>query len=147
MRTIILGNSSDIDGGPWNKRQLREFLKKLSPLLPKKLHITINHIDDTNMQEINKRFRKIDKTTNILSFNYETSDIFVSGELLLSLNKIHQEAADLNITVDQHYAHLIIHGILHLLGYDHETDDEAKEMESLETLWLTTLGYQEPYPI
>lgn len=142
---IILDTTSDIKFGPWDHDKLLNFLTKLSHLIPKNLDLTINHVDDETMSDINLRFRGINKSTNILSFNYGVSESKITGELILDIDIIIAEAETLCITLSQHYAHLIIHGILHLNGYDHEVEHEAILMEAKETQWLTTLGFDPAY--
>lgn len=141
---LKLDTTSDLQNGPWNRRQLLAFLKKITPFLTTDLTLTINHVENDVIQDINKRFRHMDKATNILSFNYDTSDTLISGELILAMDVLKKEAIELGITLTQHYAHLLVHGILHLYGYDHECDEDAEIMEAMEVKWLTSLGFDSP---
>lgn len=142
---IYLDASSHVHGSPWSKKSHRLFLEKVSVLIPHKIHLTINMVDAPTIQDINKKYRQKDYPTNILSFTYETSETLITGELVICPSVLREEALALALSLDQHYAHLLIHGILHILGYDHETDEDAHIMEALETQWLLALGYNAPY--
>lgn len=98
--------------------------------------------------QLNYQFRGKKNATNILSFNYDTNNESGKahlGELVVCLQLVEKEANELNITPKEHWAHLIIHGILHLLGYDHVNEQETETMESLEIAILSKLGYDNPY--
>ncbi len=104
--------------------------------------------DDAHVRDLNKSFRYKDKATNVLSFpdGEETPDggIYL-GDIALAYETIAREAADQNKAIESHIAHLIIHGILHLLGHDHKDENEAHIMESLETAIMARCGYDDPY--
>jgi len=105
---------------------------------------------DKTLKSLNKEWREIDKPTNVLSFPGkdiavgETADIML-GDIVISLETTVREAALENKTFEDHLSHLVVHGFLHLFGYDHETDEEASQMESLETKILNELGIEDPY--
>jgi len=120
----------------------------------KNLELTLNLTDDSQQHSLNKGFRGNDKTTNVLSFpsqdlNYEANKIIIDdeylGDISLSYSQIDREAQDSRITFKNHYAHLIAHGILHLLGYDHDNETQANNMESLEVKILSKLYIENPY--
>lgn len=115
----------------------------LSELATKKSFITIRIVSEKDSAELNNQFRKIDKPTNILSFLIEDSPLI--GDLILCHPIIKEEADQQNKDIISHYAHLVIHGYLHLLGYDHENDREAKKMEAKELGVLNRLGFPNPY--
>jgi probable rRNA maturation factor len=100
------------------------------------------------IQSLNAQYRNQDKATNVLSFpadlpaELELPDI---GDIIICAEIVAQEAATQNKPLKSHWAHMTVHGILHLLGYDHLEDSEATVMEALETKILTTLGYTAPY--
>lgn len=142
MKKIILDASSNLENG-WNRRKLRSFLTKLTAFIPSSLHLIVNHIDNDSMRDINAKYRGKNTATNILSFKYPDKKNI--GELILAIDIVKDEAAEMCLSFDQHYAHLIVHGILHLFGYDHEIDSEAEVMEGLEKTWLQALGYKDPY--
>lgn len=109
----------------------------------KDAEVSITLIDDHEIQKINKKYRKINKPTNVLSF--ELSDDLLLGDIFISLDTVRKEADAEGISVPEHTAHMVVHGILHLLGYDHIEDKEAEKMESKETAILKKLGYKNPY--
>ena len=104
---------------------------------------------DTEMRRLNAAWRGKDQPTNVLSFPQEASpvdgDIRHLGDIALALEAVTREAAERRIPPRQHAAHLVVHGMLHLLGYDHDHDAEAERMEALETEILRGLGLPDPY--
>lgn len=95
------------------------------------------------VHELNKTFRHQDKATNVLSFpSDEKAEL---GDIILAYETVLKEAQELGISTLHHTLHLIIHGFLHLLGYDHEAEHEAEKMESLEIKILQALNVQNPY--
>lgn len=107
--------------------------------------VTIRFVDAEEGQALNKDYRHKDYATNVLSFPYET-DPMVMGDLVVCLPVVQREALEQGKPVDTHFAHMIVHGILHLHGYDHETSQEdADAMEAKERTILARLGYPDPY--
>lgn len=106
--------------------------------------ITIRLVEPDEGQELNQTYRGKDYATNVLSFPYETEPVVV-GDLVICPNVVAQEAAEQNKPLMAHYAHLTVHGMLHLQGWDHEDDNEAQEMETEERTILAALGYPDPY--
>lgn len=107
--------------------------------------ITVRFVDAEEGRTLNNDFRGKDYATNVLSFPYETDPV-ICGDLLICVPVVEREAAEQNKSLEAHYAHLIVHGILHLQGYDHELGEEdARAMEGLECLVLQALGYDNPY--
>ncbi len=104
---------------------------------------------DGKMRELNRDWRKIDKATNVLSFPAiqppKGAPPMGLGDIFLGLETVQREAAEQGKSFHDHTAHLIVHGFLHLIGYDHETDSEAADMEGEETVILATLGIANPY--
>lgn len=109
----------------------------------KKSEVSIVLTNDKEIHELNRKYRNIDKPTNVLSF--ELGDDILLGDIYISLDTVMREAKDMNITVEEHTAHMVVHGVLHLLGYDHIKDDEAIIMESKEIKVLKKLGIKNPY--
>ena len=110
--------------------------------------LTIRIVDIDEMAELNENFRKKQGPTNVLSFPAEHNPAFDStllGDIVICAPVVQQEANDGNIELLSHWAHMVVHGTLHLLGYDHMNKDDAEVMESLETQILTDLGYPAPY--
>ena len=114
-----------------------------------KARINIIFLDKEEAEAYNRQYRDKDYATNILSFPYENEFCsgrpILQGDLLLCPQIVEKEAAEQQKNLDAHYAHLIIHGVLHLIGYDHEEENTANQMESLEITLLHQLGYQNPY--
>ena len=120
---------------------------------------TARFVSNDEIQELNKTYRHMDKPTNILSFPYEIPDDLPTevleaeeaeegvylGDLVIAMAVVRKEANEQDKTLTENCAHLIVHGCLHLLGYDHITDEEAQEMEGLEIKVLEQLGYPNPY--
>lgn len=107
-------------------------------------NITIRLVDAEEGQELNRDYRGKDYATNVLSFPYDTEPL-VMGDLVICPSVVAREAAEQNKPLDAHYAHLTVHGMLHLQGWDHEEDDEAQAMEDTEREILAALGYPDPY--
>jgi probable rRNA maturation factor len=104
--------------------------------------------DDAGQRELNRQWRGIDKSTNVLSFPQIEPFGPVSGllgDISLARETLEREAQDMGITFGDHLAHLVVHGVLHLLGYDHVEDADALVMEPLETQILARLGIADPY--
>lgn len=106
--------------------------------------IALLFCDDAAIQELNSRFRGKDRPTNVLSFPSGQEKGFL-GDIAIARQTCLAEAADKNIPLREHAAHLIIHGMLHLIGYDHETEEEAAAMERRETEILHVMGIGDPY--
>jgi probable rRNA maturation factor len=114
--------------------------------------VSLLFCDDARMRELNRDFRGKDKPTNVLSFpgpGFPGADLPepapVLGDIALGYETIRREAADQQKSFADHSRHMIIHGFLHLLGYDHETEAEAAEMEAMEIRILQRLGVANPY--
>jgi probable rRNA maturation factor len=109
--------------------------------------------DDASIRELNKEFRGIDKPTNVLSFPAPEMDSAddddtaprALGDIAIAYETLRREADEEAKPFLHHLSHLAVHGFLHLVGYDHETDDEAEEMEALEITILSRLGIPDPY--
>jgi len=112
--------------------------------------LTIRFVDADEGRTLNRDYRGKDYATNVLTFAYNEGeelpdDAPTQADIILCTDVLEAEAAEQKKTVEEHTAHLIVHGVLHAQGYDHEDDDEAAEMEALETELLATLGYANPY--
>lgn len=107
---------------------------------------TVVLTDDAEVRRLNAQWRNKDKPTNVLSFPApEQPGANFLGDVILAAETVMAEARDGDMPLDHHVTHLVVHGLLHLLGFDHETDAEAEEMESLETEILAGLGVPDPY--
>lgn len=110
--------------------------------------LSIRIVDEDEARELNCRYRHKDAPTNVLSFPAQLPAAVQSnllGDLVLCAPLVAREAAEQGKILEAHWAHLAIHGTLHLLGYGHETSSQAADMESLETSILAALGYPDPY--
>jgi probable rRNA maturation factor len=105
--------------------------------------LSVVFTDDAGVRRLNARYRGKDKATNVLSFPQKSGPLL--GDVILAAETIRREAALSAKPLEDHMAHLIIHGFLHLLGHDHEEDAEAEKMEQLERLALQRLGIPDPY--
>ena len=106
--------------------------------------------NDADIREINGKWRHIDKPTNVLSFpafalqpGQEPEEIL--GDIVIARETVEREAAEEDKSFDDHLSHLVVHGLLHLMGYDHQNDEEAEQMETLERKILASLGISDPY--
>ena len=107
--------------------------------------VTVRLVDSEEGQQLNLDYRGKDYATNVLSFIYEQEPL-VMGDLVICATVVEREAAEQGKCLDAHYAHLIVHGMLHLQGFDHELGaNEAQLMESKEKEILAALGYADPY--
>lgn len=112
--------------------------------------ITLRLVDEEEVQFLNKRYRKQDKPTNVLSFPAEIPaevalELPFLGDIILCVPVIHREADEQQKPVLAHWAHMVVHGILHLLHYDHTNEQDAKIMEEKEILILKKWGFADPY--
>ncbi len=112
--------------------------------------LTFRFVDEAEGRALNRDYRGKDYATNVLTFAYAdgeaiAEDDVVQADIVLCVDVLLKEAGERSIPVSQHAAHLIVHGVLHAQGYDHEDDDEATEMEALETEILAGLGMPDPY--
>ena len=114
-------------------------------------YVTIRIVDELESKDINLRYRKIDRATNVLAFPsgnmalVEIEEALPLGDLVICAPLLEKEAISENKTLDSHWAHILIHGILHLIGYDHEQPLKADIMEDLESRILLEIGFDDPY--
>jgi len=119
----------------------------VTPFQPES-EVTIRLVDEAESHELNLTYRGKDKPTNVLSFPFEAPpgiELPLLGDLIICRQVVEQEADEQGKSVEAHWAHMVVHGTLHLLGYDHIEDEEAEEMEALETEIMLALGYPDPY--
>ena len=121
----------------------------------KPINVNLCLSNDEEVHTLNRNFRGKDKPTNVLSFaniddedfdeNCRLDDNIELGDIIIALETMQREAKEQNISLHDHYCHLLTHGLLHLSGYDHMEDDEAAQMEGLETAILRQLNVAAPY--
>jgi probable rRNA maturation factor len=120
--------------------------------------VSIRMTDDAEVQALNRQYRQKDKPTNVLSFPMVQEDLLgaldnsddgevLLGDIILARGVCEREAAEKGVSTQEHATHLIVHGTLHLLGFDHIADDQADAMEDLERAALSLLGIDDPYEV
>lgn len=147
-----------VEAGNWPKkaglkrrveRAVDAALAVARPPIAASAEISVVFTDDAHIRTLNDRFRGKDKPTNVLSFPAPGTGKGrfgpLLGDVVLALETIENEAKNLGLTFEAHLTHLIVHGFLHLLGYDHLHESEAATMEGLETHVLAELGIADPY--
>jgi probable rRNA maturation factor len=109
--------------------------------------VCIRVVDAAESHQLNHAYRGKDAPTNVLSFpaGIDLPDALVWGDVVVCVDVVEREAADQGKAFADHFAHMVVHGVLHLLGYDHETADEAAAMERLEIQILDGFGISDPY--
>lgn len=168
IKTQILITENSWKKQPNISRKIKSLVQELIPQTPlnslsdklKNIEISILLTGDEYIQELNKNYRHKDKPTNVLSFplidgelikngNFKklllTSKSLALGDIALSIQTILKEASEQKKTFDDHLTHLLLHSILHLIGFNHEDDKDAKVMENLETKILKNMGIKNPY--
>jgi probable rRNA maturation factor len=107
--------------------------------------ITVRIVGEQEGRQLNREYRRKDYATNVLTFDYQQEPT-VAADLVLCAPVVEREAREQNKTLEEHYAHLLVHGALHAQGWDHETSEQdAQEMEAYETAILQELGFADPY--
>lgn len=146
MKIILLNQTHNTT--PTSK-QFQSWINAVTNMIPiPKKEITINIVDSRTSQTLNKTYRKKDYPTNVLSFHYESIPGISSqslGDLAICAEIVEKEALEQHTALELHWAHMTIHGTLHLLGYDHEDENDARIMESLEVKILRALRFEDPY--
>lgn len=109
--------------------------------------VCIRIVDEPEGRTLNAQYRQRDQPTNVLSFpaDVDVPELHLLGDIVICAPVVGQEANDQQKVLSHHFAHMVVHGMLHLHGYDHEDDEEAKEMESLEAEVLARFGIAHPY--
>jgi len=127
--------------------------------IPAAVEISVRLTSDEEVHQLNNQYRHKDKPTNVLSFPMVQPDLLETvtqnsddgevllGDIVLAHGVCKREAAGRGVALDTHAAHLIVHGTLHLLGYDHIDDNDAEKMEAIEVDALASLGIADPYLI
>lgn len=132
--------AAQFDGLP-TRSQLRAWVKAA---LQRDADVTVRLVGAEEGHTLNRQYRRKDHATNVLTFSYPDTDP-LSGDIALCVPVVDREAREQHKNLQAHYAHLVVHGMLHLQGYDHQKAADARVMESLETEIVTGLGYADPY--
>lgn len=140
------------EAGDWDAAAVEALVARIVPVLGRCLPeaagtATLALADDALARDLNRRFRGKDKPTNVLSFpsGEEATPGVPLGDIVVARETVEREATLDGKPFDHHLMHLVVHGMLHLLGYDHESEAEAEAMERLETAALAELGLPDPY--
>ena len=139
--------AADVDNLPDNK-DFREWAEIALAGVDGVVGVTIRLVDVQESTALNERYRHKSGPTNVLSFPFEPPPGVHSallGDLVICASLVKQEAAEQGKKEQAHWAHMVVHGLLHLQGYDHQTAADARQMESLEIRLLEDLGYSDPY--
>ncbi|TNF07705.1 MAG: rRNA maturation RNase YbeY [Gammaproteobacteria bacterium] len=130
------------------QEQMQGWAEAALSKLDKPLELSVRIVDESESGELNERFRHKQGSTNVLSFPAdlpEELDLPLLGDLVICAPVVEREATEQSKPPEAHWAHMIVHGCLHLIGYDHLDDTEAEVMETLETNILVGLGFPPPY--
>ncbi len=126
-----------------------QFRRWVNAALEREAEISLRLVDAEEGQMLNHDYRDKDYATNVLTFVFDEMpdvDLPLMGDIVLCAPVVEREAAEQGKALEAHYCHLTVHGVLHLQGYDHETDAEAEVMEAREREIVMKLGYPDPYP-
>jgi probable rRNA maturation factor len=135
------------DGIP-EEDAIRQWVLLALPEHKRASELTVRVVDEAEMTALNRQYRGKDGATNVLSFPFEAVGGVATellGDIVICAPVVASEAVAQNVPLDAHWAHIVIHGVLHLLGFDHHKDDDAHDMETRETELLAGLGYANPY--
>ena len=130
------------------EQDIQLWLDKTISQFQENAELTVRIVDTQESHQLNHEYRGKDKPTNVLSFPFEAPpgiELDLLGDLIICRQVVEKEAEEQNKPLLAHWAHMVVHGSLHLLGYDHIEDDEAEEMESLETEIMQSMGFEDPY--
>lgn len=147
----IVCEDPDVPAESKIERWVKRTIDASGASLPGGAEVSVRLVDTEEMRNLNRDYRQKDKVTNVLSF--PSGDLAglpgdaprPLGDIVICAAVVSEEAAEQGKSASDHWAHMLIHGTLHLLGYDHESDAEAAEMEGLETRILVSNGLADPY--
>jgi probable rRNA maturation factor len=130
------------------EENLRRWISAALPARERDFEVSVRLVEEEEIRTLNSTYRHKDYATNVLSFPADLPDelaLPLLGDIVVCAQVVKREANEQGKTVDAHWAHMLVHGTLHLLGYDHIEEEEALEMEALETTIITGLGFDPPY--
>lgn len=128
--------------------QMQQWLDHYLPQFVPQAELTVRIVNEAESQMLNHTYRQKNAPTNVLSFPFEAPielETPLLGDLVICAPIVKKEALEQHKTLEAHFAHLLLHGSLHLLGYDHIDELEAQEMEALEVEILAEIGFEDPY--
>jgi len=149
MIAVHVQNAAGYDGLP-GLEDFQHWVELALQGYPRKAEICIRIVDPAESAQLNRQYRHKGSPTNVLSFPADLPDFVQDpslGDLVLCAEVVAREAGGQDKPIREHWAHLVIHGCLHLLGFDHEHDREARIMEKQETLLLARCGIGDPYHV
>ncbi len=131
-------------------KDLKHWAKTTLKFLNKHAELNIRVVDSSEITELNSEYRQKNKPTNVLSFPFDMPDeiedeLTFLGDIIICAEVVNNEALSQYKSQQAHWAHMVVHGTLHLLGYDHEKEEDAEQMEPKEIAILATLGFPNPY--
>ncbi len=146
---IAVENSTNLP----NEEEFTLWLTNTVSLFQQEAEVTIRLVDEEESHQLNHEYRGKDKPTNVLSFPFEVPPGMAGyfpennllGDIIICKQVVEKEALQQNKPLTAHWAHMVVHGSLHLLGYDHIENDEAQQMEALETEIMQKMGFADPY--
>jgi len=150
MTEYILIQNVCAKRNPVTHKDLRHWIKLALPVESKYAEMTVRLVEAQEMIHLNYTYRKINKTTNVLSFpstlppEVQLEQPFL-GDIIICPEVLKSESIAMKRTLSAHWAHIVIHGVLHLLGYDHILADDEQQMQNLEIKLLAQLGFANPY--
>lgn len=130
------------------EESLRRWISAALPPVQRPFEVSLRLVEEEEIRTLNSTYRHKDYATNVLSFPADLPEelaLPLLGDIVVCAEVVQREAQEQGKTWEAHWAHMLVHGTLHLLGYDHIEDDEALEMEALETRIITGLGFDPPY--
>ena len=145
--TVDIQYAMAVDGIP-GEDAIRQWVLQALPEQKKDAELTVRIVDEAEITALNHQYRGKDGPTNVLSFPYEGIpgvETGLLGDIVICAPVVVSEAVTQHKPLDAHWAHIVVHGVLHLLGYDHQHDDHAHQMEAREAELLAGLGYANPY--
>ena len=145
--TVDVQYAMAVDGIP-GEDAIREWVLLALPEQKKEAELTVRIVDEAEITALNRQYRGKDGPTNVLSFPYEGIPGVATellGDIVICAPVVASEAVAQHKPLDAHWAHIVVHGVLHLLGFDHQHDDHAHQMEAREAELLASLGYANPY--
>ena len=148
MIQTTIQNVSGATGLPRHRDFRRWVEAALEDTSVENAELTLRLTDEEEMRRLNKRYRDRDAITNVLSFPYGVPSgpgQPLLGDIALCVSVIRQEAREYGLRGMERWAHMVVHGVLHICGFDHESDDDARRMEALEGRILGRLGFADPY--
>lgn len=133
-----------------DERQIQQWLDAAILPFQAEAEVTVRIVDEAESQQLNFDYREKNKPTNVLSFPFECPpgiELPLLGDLVICAQVVAKEAAEQHKSLSAHWAHMVVHGSLHLLGFDHINEEDATEMEAEEIQILAELGFADPYVI